>query len=126
MDPGGFDRGMTVRGEVLGDEHVARATAASTALDADFQAYITAAAWGSVWAREGLDRRTRSLVTVGLLAAQGRDSELALHLRAARNTGATPQELAEVLLHVAVYAGAPAASAAFGALKQEYGEEGDA
>src|SRR5918911_1539630 len=113
-----FDLGMRVRQEVLGSEHVARAQARTTALDTDFQRFITEYAWGSLWARPDLDRRTRSLVTIAILAALGRE-ELALHLRASRNTGATPSEIAEVLLHVAVYAGVPAANAAFAVAKAE-------
>jgi 4-carboxymuconolactone decarboxylase len=115
-----FSDGMQVRREVLGDAHVDRAEAAKTPLDADFQTYITEAAWGAVWAREGLDRRTRSLITIALLAALGHESELAMHLRASRNTGATAEAIAEALLHVAVYAGVPAAHAAFRALKEEF------
>src|SRR5918911_848685 len=114
-----FDLGMRVRQEVLGSEHVARAQARTTALDTDFQRFITEYAWGSLWARRDLDRRTRSLVTIAILAALGRD-ELALHLRASRNTGATPREIGEVLLHVAVYAGVPAANAAFALAKVEF------
>src|SRR5712672_3161126 len=114
-----FDLGMKVRKEVLGSEYVERAQARATEFDADFQRYITEAAWGSVWARPDLDRRTRSLVTIAILAALGRE-ELALHLRASRNTGATPDEIAEVLMHVAVYAGVPAANAAFAAAKAEF------
>ena len=113
-----FETGLQVRREVLGSEHVARAQARTSALDADFQRFITEYAWGGVWARPDLDRRTRSLVTIAILAALGRE-ELALHLRASRNTGATPQEIAEVLLHVAVYAGVPAANAAFAQAKAE-------
>jgi 4-carboxymuconolactone decarboxylase len=118
--------GMRVRREVLGDEHVDRAVACTTILDAPFQEYITTAAWADVWGREGLDRSTRSLVTVALLAALGHDRELEMHLRAARNTGATPDRLAEVLLHVGLYAGVPAANTAFAALKREYGDDVDA
>lgn len=117
-----FERGRAVRREVLGAEHVDRADAATTPLDAAFQEFLTEAAWGSVWARDGLDRRTRSLITIALLAALGRSNEVAMHLRASRNTGATPDEIAEALLHVAVYAGVPAAHAAFGALKAEFAE----
>ena len=113
-----YDAGMKVRTEVLGAEHVARARAQQTDLDADFQRFITETAWGSVWTRPNLDRRTRSLVTIGILAALGRE-ELALHLRASRNTGVDPHEIAEVLLHVAVYAGVPAANHAFTVAKQE-------
>lgn len=104
--------GATVRSEVLGKEHVARAAAATTALDRDFQAYLTRAAWGEVWARPHLDRRTRSLLTIAVLAALGHHEELELHLRAIQRTGATAADLTEVLLHVAVYAGVPAANAA--------------
>jgi 4-carboxymuconolactone decarboxylase len=119
-----FEVGMRVRREVLGSEHVARAQARTTALDADFQRFITEYAWGSLWARPDLDRRTRSLVTIAILAALGRE-ELALHLRASRNTGATPSDIAEVLMHVAVYAGVPAANAAFGVAKTELEQTAD-
>jgi 4-carboxymuconolactone decarboxylase len=112
-----YETGMRVRREVLGEEHVERALARQTALDADFQRFITEAAWGSVWARPELDRRTRSLVTIALLAGLGRTEELALHLRASRNTGVEPREIAEALLHVAVYAGVPAANTAFAIAK---------
>lgn len=114
-----FDRGMKVRKEVLGSEYVERAQARTTEFDADFQRFITETAWGSVWARPYLDRRTRSLVTIAILAALGRE-ELALHLRASRNTGVDPHDIAEVLLHVAVYAGVPAANAAFSLAKKEF------
>jgi 4-carboxymuconolactone decarboxylase len=103
---------MRVRREVLGDAHVDRAQANTTALDADFQRFITETAWGGVWARPDLDRRTRSLVTIAILAALGRE-ELALHLRASQNVGVDPREIAETLMHVAVYAGVPAANSAF-------------
>ena len=116
-----YDQGLRVRKEVLGAEHVARAQEQTTAFDADFQRFITETAWGAVWARPDLDRRIRSLVTIGILAALGRE-ELALHLRASRNTGATPREIAEVLLHVALYAGIPAANAAFAEAKKILGE----
>jgi 4-carboxymuconolactone decarboxylase len=114
-----FDRGMKVRKEVLGSEYVERAQARASEFEADFQRYITEAAWGSVWARPDLDRRTRSLVTIAILAALGRE-ELALHLRASRNIGVDPREIAEVLLHVAVYAGVPAAHAAFATARREF------
>jgi 4-carboxymuconolactone decarboxylase len=113
-----FDLGMKVRKEVLGNEYVEQALARTTAFDADFQRFITESAWGSVWARPDLDRRTRSLVTIAILAALGRE-ELAVHLRASRNIGVDPHEIAEVLLHVAVYAGVPAANAAFSLAKHE-------
>ena len=113
-----FDRGMKVRREVLGDDHVDRAAARTTDLDADFQRFITETAWGSVWARPDLDKRTRSLLTIVILAALGRD-ELALHVRASRRLGVDPHDISEALLHVAVYAGIPAAHAAFGVVKRE-------
>ena len=112
-----YEAGMKVRREVLGDAHVERALAGITELDADFQRIITEMAWGTVWSRPDLDRRTRSLVTIAILAALGRE-ELALHLRAAvENVGVDPHEIAEVLLHVAVYAGVPAANSAFSVAK---------
>jgi len=108
-----YERGLAVRRRVLGREHVERALASATELDRDFQEFITRTAWGSVWTRPGLEPRTRSLATIALLVALGRDEELELHLRASRNTGVEPRELSELLLHCAVYAGAPAANAAF-------------
>lgn len=111
-----YELGMKVRTEVLGAEHVARAQANTTELDAGFQRFITETAWGSLWASPDLDRRTRSLVTIAILAALGRE-ELAVHLRASKNTGVEPRELAEVLRHVAVYAGIPAANSAFSLAK---------
>lgn len=114
--------GMKVRREVLGDEHVDRAVTSTSGIDRDFQRWITESVWGDLWTRPVLDRRDRSLITIALLAA-GSHEELALHLRAARNTGATPEEIAEVLLHVAVYAGVPAANNAFQMMKTIYEEE---
>jgi 4-carboxymuconolactone decarboxylase len=116
-----YETGLRARRDVLGDEHVDRALSNTTSLDADFQHWITQMAWGGVWARPDLDRRTRSLVTIAILAALGRE-ELALHLRASRNTGVEPREVAEVLMHVAVYAGVPAANAAFAVAKQVLSE----
>ena len=124
MNESRFDEGLRVRKEVLGDEHVERALGRATDLDADFQRFITEMAWGSVWARPGLDRRTRSLVTIAILAALGRE-ELALHLRASRNVGVEPGEIAEALLHVAVYAGVPAANTAFAVAKAELAKMGE-
>lgn len=113
-----YDIGMKVRREVLGNEHVERAQERITEFDADFQRFIIETAWGSLWSRPDLDRRTRSLVTIAILAALGRE-ELALHLQAAnRNVGIDPHEIAEVLLHVAVYAGIPAANSAFAVAKK--------
>ena len=107
------DAGMRIRREVLGDAHVDRSVARTTPLTADFQDFITRVAWGDVWARDGLDRRTRSCITLAVLAALGREQELELHVRAAVNNGLSEAEIAEVLLHTAVYAGVPAANAAF-------------
>ena len=107
------DAGERVRREVLGDEHVDRAQARTTPFTADFQEYITRAAWGEVWTRPGLDRRTRSAITLAVLAALGHHDELALHVRAALRNGLSEEEIGEVLLHTAVYAGVPAANSAF-------------
>jgi 4-carboxymuconolactone decarboxylase len=104
--------GLDVRRQVLGDDYVDRALSAVTPLTAPFQEFITRAAWGSVWTRDTLDRRTRSCITLALLTALRCEEELALHVRAARRNGLTPEEIAEVLLHTAVYAGIPAANAA--------------
>ncbi len=117
-----YDIGMKVRKEVLGSEYVEQKQAHSSEFDADFQRFITEMAWGSVWARPDLDRRTRSLVTIAILAALGRE-ELAVHLHASRNIGVDPHEIAEVLLHVAVYAGVPAANAAFSLAKKEFDQQ---
>lgn len=119
-----YERGMNVRREVLGDEHVDRSLANQTAFDADFQRYITEMAWGSVWTRGELDRKTRHMLTIAILAALGREHELALHLRASVNTGLTPAEIAEVFHQVAVYAGVPAANSAFAIAKRVYAEMG--
>jgi 4-carboxymuconolactone decarboxylase len=107
------DAGLAARREVLGDAYVDAALDATTDFTADFQDFITRYAWGGVWTREGLDRRVRSAITLALLAALGQERELALHVRAARTNGLTPAEIAEVLLHTAVYAGVPVANAAF-------------
>jgi 3-oxoadipate enol-lactonase/4-carboxymuconolactone decarboxylase len=117
------DAGMAVRREVLGDAHVDRAVAATTDLTADFQDFITRYAWGSVWTRPGLDRRSRSIVTLTALVAHGHDEELAMHLRAARRNGLTWEELREVLLQTAVYCGVPAANTAFRIAQQVLDEE---
>lgn len=107
-----LEAGMAVRRQVLGAAHVERAAASATALDRDFQAFITRTAWGGVWARPGLDRRTRSLLTLAMLAALGHHEEFRLHVRASRNTGATEEDIAELLIQVAAYAGIPAANSA--------------
>ena len=103
-------RGMETRRRVLGEAHVERATAAADAFDAPFQDLITTGAWGRVWSRPDLTARERSLLTIALLAALGHWDELAMHVRATPNTGATPADVREALLHVAVYAGVPAAN----------------
>lgn len=123
-NPDRFSTGMTVRRAVLGAAHVDRAEAAKTAFDEPFQRFITEGAWGSVWSGGELTRRERSIVTLALLAALGQEDELALHVRATANTGATPQDVREALMHVAVYAGVPAANSAFKVVKRVYGEMG--
>ena len=112
MDDSRYDTGMRVRRAVLGDAHVDRAEANKTTFDQTFQRFITETAWGTLWASDLLDRPTRSLITIAILAALGRHEELALHLRATANTGATPEQIREALMHVAVYAGVPAANSA--------------
>jgi 4-carboxymuconolactone decarboxylase len=109
---GNYDEGMRVRREVLGDAHVDRSAAGTTDLDRSFMEWITANVWGDLWVDPTLDHKTRSMITIAVLAALGRE-ELALHLRASLNTGVTDAELAQVLQHVAVYAGVPAANHAF-------------
>lgn len=117
------ERGMRTRRAVLGDAHVDAAGSRATSLSAPFQDYITGAAWADVWSRPGIDRDTRSLVTIALLAALGHERELEMHLRASSRTGASPEQITEVLLHVALYAGVPAANTAFSALERVLGEE---
>jgi 4-carboxymuconolactone decarboxylase len=116
-DESRLDAGKRVRRAVLGDAHVDRADGAVTTFDAPFQQFITETAWGTLWADDALDTRTRSLITISILAALGRHEELALHLRATTNTGATPNEVRAALMHVAVYAGVPAANSAFALAK---------
>jgi 4-carboxymuconolactone decarboxylase len=117
VDEESYQRGRAVRRAVLGDAHVDRAEANKTDFDAPFQRFITETAWGKLWASDALDRPTRSLITIAILAATGRHEELALHLRATANTGATPEQVREALLHVAVYAGVPAANSAIALAK---------
>jgi 4-carboxymuconolactone decarboxylase len=119
-----YDAGMRVRRSVLGDAHVDRAEAGKTALDADFQRFITEGAWGSVWARPGIGLRERSMLTLALLAALGNHEELAMHVRATARTGATPADVLEAMLHVAVYAGVPRANHALKIVKETYKEMG--
>ena len=118
------DDGMKTRREVLGDEHVDRAIEGTTEFTADFQDLITRYAWGEIWSRPGLDRRTRSCITVASLVATGREHELAMHVRAALRNGVTPDELKEVLLQCAVYCGVPAANGAFAIAQRVLEEEG--
>jgi 4-carboxymuconolactone decarboxylase len=117
------DEGMRVRREVLGDEHVDAAAAKTTDFTRDFQDLITRYAWGEIWARPGLDRRTRSCMTLIALIALGRHEELATHVRAARRNGLTPDEIKEVLLHSAIYCGVPAANSAFAVARRVLEEE---
>ncbi len=118
-----YQDGMRIRREVLGDDWVDRALGSKTPLDEAFQDLITRYAWGTVWARPGLDRRTRSCITVAMLIALGRAEELALHLAAALRTGVTREEIAEVLLQSAIYCGVPAANAAFAVARRALEEE---
>ncbi|HYK07596.1 MAG TPA: 4-carboxymuconolactone decarboxylase [Gaiellaceae bacterium] len=120
------DHGMEVRREVLGDEHVDRALARRTEFTADFQDLITRYAWGEIWTRPGLDRRTRSCITLTALVAGGHQHELAMHVRAALRNGLTPDEIKEVLLHSAVYCGVPAANSAFAIAQEVLAEESPA
>ena len=114
------EKGQAVRRAVLGDAHVDRAEQETTELDGDFQRFITETAWGSVWARGHLTRRERSMLTIAMLAGLGHLEELALHLKATANTGTSLADVREVLIQVAVYAGIPAANAAFRVAKQHY------
>lgn len=119
------EQGFTVRREVLSDEYVDAAIARTSGLTADFQDYLTRTAWGEIWSRRGLDRKTRSLLTIALLTALRHDHELALHIQAAvQNNGVTPEEVAEVLLHTSVYAGVPAANRAMVIAQRELDELG--
>lgn len=127
FDPAGqtpYSRGMTIRRGVLGDAHVDRSVASTTEFTAPFQDFITRYAWGDVWSRPGLDRRTRSMLTLTLLTALGHECELAMHVRAAVTNGLTPAEISEVLLHAAVYAGVPSANRAFAVAQRELVELG--
>jgi 4-carboxymuconolactone decarboxylase len=116
--------GMVTRRAVLGDSHVDEAETSKTDFDADFQTFITQGAWGSVWSRPGLSQRERSLITIALLAAAGHDEEVAMHVKATGKTGASADDIRETLLHVAVYAGVPAANRAFKIAKRELEKRG--
>lgn len=117
-----YTDGMRVRRAVLGDAHVDRAEEQKTDFDLDFQKFITEGAWGTVWSSPRLTKRERSLITIALLSALGHRDEVAMHIRAAANTGATPEDVKEALLHVAVYAGVPAANSAIKIAKDVYAE----
>lgn len=114
---------MAVRREVLGDGHVDAAIAATTPFTEDFQRYITGAAWGDVWTRDGLDRRTRSAITLTALLAVNRMEEFAMHVRAARRNGLSPDEIGEVILNAAIYLGVPAANDGFRVAARVLAEE---
>jgi 4-carboxymuconolactone decarboxylase len=118
MTDDSYERGLRIRREVLGDEHVDRAIDQTLDETRDFQDFITRYAWGEIWARPGLDRRVRSCITLTALVAQGRFDELELHLEAARRNGLTDAEISEVLLQTAVYCGVPAANSAFRVLRR--------
>ena len=120
---GTHGRGMDVRRAVLGDDHVDRAIERTTPFTEDFQDFITRYAWGEIWSRPGLDRRTRSAITLTALVATGREHELEMHIRAALRNGLTRDEIGEVLLHCAVYCGVPAANGAFAIAQRVIAEE---
>lgn len=117
-----YKQGMATRRAVLGDTHVDAASAAITDFDADFQTLITETAWGSLWSRPDISKRERSMITIALLAALGHSDEVAMHVRATRNTGASLEDIREALLHVAVYAGVPAANHAFKIARKVFAE----
>jgi 4-carboxymuconolactone decarboxylase len=117
-----YERGMQVRREVLGDEHVDAAISRATGFTADFQDLITRYAWGEIWSRPGLDRRTRSCITLMALLALGRLEELELHVRAALRNGLSEEEIKEVILHGAIYCGVPAANSAFAVARRVLAE----
>lgn len=122
MTESAYDKGMAIRRSVLGNAHVDRAEANKTAFDADFQRYITESVWASLWGRPGLDRPTRSMLTLTILASLGHWEEFAMHVRATRNTKCTPEMIEEALFHVAIYAGVPSANRAFAIAKETFAE----
>lgn len=117
-----YERGMKTRREVLGDAHVDKSEKNKTALDEPFQELITLSAWGTVWANDNITRRERSMLTLALLAATGNFDEIAMHIRATANTGATMQDVSEAMQHAAIYAGVPCANHALKIAKQTYAE----
>ncbi|MBX2804822.1 MAG: 4-carboxymuconolactone decarboxylase [Hyphomicrobiales bacterium] len=124
MPPGEGRKGDVTRREVLGSDHVDKAARATTAFDAPFQELVTSTAWERVWSRPELSRRERSMLTIALLAALGHWEELAMHIKATTNTGATPEDIRETMLHVAIYAGVPAANQAIKVAKTAYNDMG--
>ncbi len=117
-----FEKGMATRRAVLGDTHVDRAEASKSAFDSPFQSMITEGAWGTLWSDETISRRERSMLTLALLAATGNFEEIPMHIRATANTGATPEDVLQAFMHVAVYAGVPKANHAIKLAKQTYAE----
>lgn len=122
--PDRYEQGMQTRRSVLGDEHVDRAEANKTTFDAPFQTMITEGAWGTLWSDDSISRRERSMLTLSLLAATGNFEEIPMHIRATANTGASPQDVLQAFMHVAVYAGVPKANHAIKLAKQTYAEMG--
>jgi len=120
-----FDKGMKVRKQVLGEEHVERSWANATDFDRDFQELVTETAWGSAWARPGLDLKTKHMIVIAVLTALGREKELTLHINASHNSGITPDEMRELLMQIAPYAGIPASLTAFGIAKKYYSERSE-
>jgi 4-carboxymuconolactone decarboxylase len=118
-----YERGMKVRREVLSDEHVDKAIANTNSFDADFQTFITNTAWGDVWSRPGLDRKTRSIITLTSLLALGHEKEFKMHCKAAIRNGLSTAEISEVILHASIYCGVPAANSAIAAAKEVLAEE---
>ena len=117
-----YEQGMVKRREILGDTHVDRAEKNKSSFDEDFQEFITKYAWGEVWTREGLDTKTRHCITIAMMAALGKEHELAMHLRATVNTGVSQDDVKEILQQVGIYAGLPAANTAFGIAKKVFSE----
>ena len=120
-----FDQGMDVRKQILGEAHVEKSWEGATEFDRDFQEFITETAWGSAWARPGLDLKTKHMIVIAVLAALGREKELALHINASHNSGITRDEMKELLIQVAPYAGIPASLTAFGIAKKYYSDRSE-
>ena len=117
-----FEKGMEFRKKILGEEHVERSWKNATDFDKDFQEFVTETAWGAAWARPGLDLKTRHMIVIAVLSALGREKELALHINASHNSGITQDEMKELLIQVAPYAGIPASLTAFGIAKKYYSD----